>query len=61
MGLPAGTLPDSLPKSSPNLYRRDVATALMRAGTTVSVSSTSLVDLMVSPAKSPKKIQSLPP
>ena len=46
--IPYGTGPFSLPKSSPNLYKRGVAVSMMHVGTTDSVSSTPPVNLMVS-------------
>ena len=47
MGLPAGTEPQSLPTTSPNMYVRSVDYTLMRVGTTASVSSIPPVGMMM--------------
>ena len=54
-GLPAGTSMCSLPTPSPNLYGRVVASALTNVGTTTSVLSNPLVDLLVYLLKSPSR------
>ena len=60
VGLPTDTFPHSLPKPSPNMYGRDVASALMCVGNTVSLFIMPLI-YMVSPVKSPRKPQYPPP
>ena len=48
MGIPAGTGPRILPTPYPNIYGMGVSDSLTFVGTTTSVSSNPLLDLMVS-------------
>ena len=61
IGITVGTGPRSLATTSKNMSRMGVATALMHVGTTTSVLSTPLVDLMVYPVEYPSKPQYFPP
>ena len=61
VGLPVGTGLHSLPTPSPNISGIGVSDALMHVVTTTSVSSTPLVDMMVSPVEYPINPQSPPP
>ena len=60
IGITVGTGPRSLATTSKNMSRMGVATALMHVGTTTSVLSTPLVDLMVYPVEYPSNPQSPP-
>ena len=60
IGIPTGTEPLSIPTPSPNMYGRDVSSALTRVGTTVAVSSTPLVDIVFSTVDSPRNPQYSP-
>ena len=59
--LPSGTGMLSLPTTSTNMYGRGVAVSRMHVGTTASVSSMPIVDLMMSLLESPNIPQSPPP